>query len=216
MKSGQVLCSRTSTETRQPDCSSLTAVRSVHRRDLFRLGVGRVFISGLALAVSDLLGSEAISWGPSVKGLRLGIRLQVSGVNSLVVVYVHNTDVVRKRVFVSLGMVKRINFVALSPDGKEYPIKQRAEYTPCAGLCYCPLIEELDPGRTQQLEFATKDLIHVPERAPITELGTLLSRGCSIRASFAVSDKDLQEALNQEFVEGSWRGRIVSPQVRVR
>jgi len=187
----------------------------MHRRDLFRSATGRVLRGGLAFAVSNLLGSEAISWSPSLKGLRLGIRLQMNGTDSLVFVYLHNTDVVRKRVFVSLGMVKRLNFLAVSPDGKEFSIRQRAEYMPCAGLCYWPFIDQLDPDGTLQLEFATKDLIHISERAPITELRTLLSRGYSIRASFAVSDKDLQKALNQEFVENSWRGRVVSPQVRI-
>lgn len=198
MESQQAFCSRTYTETSQPNHSSFKAVQSVHRRDLLR------FATGLAFAVSNLLGSEAISWSPSLKGLRLGIRLQVNGANGIVVVYLHNTDVVRHGVFVSLGMVKRLNFVAVSPDGKEYPIRQRAEYMPCGGLCYLPVIDELDPDRTQQLEFGTKDLIHVSERGSITELGTLLTRGYSIRASFAVCDKDLEEALNQEAGEDSW------------
>ena len=98
----------------------------MHRRDLFRFATGRVVLGGLAFAASNLVGSEAISWGPSVKGLSLGLRLQMNGVDSLVFVYLHNTDVVRKGVFVSLGMVKRLNFLAVSPDGKKYPIRQRA------------------------------------------------------------------------------------------
>ena len=197
------------------DNSSLLPVQSVHRRDLLRFSIGRVFVSGLVITTSDLLALEAISWSPSVNGLRLGLRLQINGASSLALVFLNNVDRIRKGVFVSLGLVKRLDFIAASPDGKEYPIKQRAAYVPCAGLCYLPLIDNLSPGQTLQLEFAMKDLIHIPERAPITELGTLLSRGYSIRASFAVTDKDLGEALNQDLLEDSWRGRIVSPVVRI-
>ena len=201
--------------TSQVDNSSLQAVQSVHRRDLFRFSIGRVFTSGLVFKVSDLLAVEATNWSPSVNGLRLGLRLHVNEARSVVLVFLENVDVIRKGVFVSLGLVKRLNFIAVSPDGKEYPIRQRAEYLPCAGLCYLPLIDNLGPGQTQQLEFATKDLIHIPERGPLTELRTLVSRRYSIRASFAVTDKDLEEALNQDLLEDSWRGRIVSPQVRI-
>lgn len=197
------------------DNSSLLAVHSVHRRDLLRFSIPRLFISGLVITASDLLALEAISWSPSLNGLRLGLRLQIDGANSLALVFLNNVDVIRKGVFVSLGLAKRLELIATSPDGKEYAIRQRAEFTPCAGLCYWPLIENVSPGQTLRLEFATEDLIYIPARAPITELRTLLSRGYAIRASFAVSDKDLKEALNQDLVEDSWRGRIVSPQVRI-
>ena len=171
-------------------------------------------MSGLVITTSDLLAFEAINWSPSVNGLRLGLRLEINEGNSLAVVFLNNIGPIGKGVFVSQGLVKRFEFIAVSPDGKEYVIRQRAEYVPCAGLCYWPLIDNLGPSQTQRLEFATKDLIYIPDRAPITELGTLLSRGYSIRASFAVTDKDLQEALNRDLIEGSWRGQLVSPQVR--
>ena len=69
-----------------------------------------------------------------MNGLRLGLRLHVNEAKSVVLVFLENVDVIRKGVFVSLGLVKRLNFIAVSPDGKEYPIRQRAEYVPCAGL----------------------------------------------------------------------------------
>ena len=171
-------------------------------------------MSGLVITASDLLALEAISWSSSVNGLRLGLRLEINEANSLAVVFLNNTGIIGKGVFVSLGLVKRFDFTAVSPDRKEYVIRQRAEYLSCADLCYWPVIDNLGPGQSQRLEFVTKDLIYIPERAPITELGTLLSHGYSIRASFTVADKDLQEALNRDSVEDSWRGRLVSPQVR--
>lgn len=185
----------------------------MHRRDLLRFSILSFFKTGLVINATRLLALEATSWSRSVNGLRLGLRLQANGANSRVLVLLENVGPVRMAVFASLGLAKRFDFTATASDGKEYPIAQRATYTPCAGLCYWPIIDGLYPSQTMQLEFATKELIYIPERAPIVELGTLLSRGYSLRASFTVTDKDLQEALNQDLVEESWRGQVISPKV---
>jgi len=185
----------------------------MHRRDLMRCSVSRLFLGGLVLAISDLRALEPMSWSSSVDGLRLGLRVDIDKGNSHVVVFLNNTSPVTKEVFVSEGMVKRIDFVAVAPDRKECLIRQRDEYVPCAGLCHWPLIENLGPGQSKRLEFATKDLIYLPDRAPIVELGSLLSRGYALRASFTVTDKDLEEAMNRDSFENPWRGRLVAPEV---
>jgi hypothetical protein len=81
-----------------------------------------------------------------------------------------------KGVFVSLGLVKRLDFIAASPEGKEYPIRQRAEYVPCAGVCYWPLIDNLSRGQTPPARVCNERFDSHSERAPITELGRFLAR----------------------------------------
>jgi hypothetical protein len=199
--------------TGQSDNSSLVTGQRMHRRDLLQFSIHRVLIGGLAIASSDLLCQEAISWGAAVSELRLGLRLQRNGRNRLALAFLNNVGNVPQGVFVSLGLAKRLDFLATSPGGHRYRITQRAEYAPCAGLCHWPVIDNLNAGQILRIEFAMNDLIYVSEHDPIEELQTLLSRRYSVQASFAVTDEDLSEALNQDMVKTSWRGRITSPRL---
>lgn len=184
----------------------------IRRRDLFSVGAAGAF--SLLILGSHLAAEEAITWSSFVSGLSIGIRLESDPPRGHLSIYLKNLGSTPLDLLVSYGEVQKIDFTATAPGGKEYMIRDRKLYRPCAGLCSLPVTERLNPGAIHKSAFALDDLLYVPAKGPYTSLGILLQRGYSVRAAFEVTSQQLKE--NSLSLEHAWLGRVVSGEVRVR
>lgn len=176
------------------------------RRDLFPISVAGAF--GLLALGSRLYAEEAIRWSSAVNGLSIGLHLEPGLSHGHLLIFLKNVASTPKALFVSVGDVPRIEFTATIPDRKEFAIRDRRIYRPCAGLCDLPLTEHLNPGVARKSTFAVEDLLYVPPQGQYINLGILLRQGSSVRAAFEVTEQQLKDS--GVLPEDLWLGRVVS------
>jgi len=176
------------------------------------LSVGLAGAFSLLNARWQVSAEEAARWGSAAHGLAIGLGVQSDLPHGHLLVFLKNVGPTALDLFVFFSELKRIDFTATAPDGREYALTDRELYRPCAGLCGLPLGERLNPQATRKWTFALEDLLYVPPKGPYTNAGILLQRGYSIRASFEMTAQQLKDSSLS--LEHPWRGRVVSGETR--
>ena len=171
-------------------------------------------IVGIAIAASVSFGADSLSWGPPVDGLRLGIGSAPASSESTLRVVVENVGPTRQELLLGgtsgNGPTHNLKFTATAPDGTECEVLNLADAGVIAGLVL-PLVANLAPGATHEIQLPLKKLIYVKDRTDIT-LETLLARYYSVRASLEVDAKGAQWA----GIPVPWIGRLTSGELRRR
>ena len=167
------------------------------------------WIAAAALSVVlPAFGADAITWGSTSNGIRLGISFGPISSEPELRVFIQNVSSTTQEILighqVGKGIAVALKFIATARDGKEREGFEINSFTPISGLVL-PAVIRLGPGATHELRFPLKKIICIERPGDVT-FETLVAQRSSVRVSLETDDKSAKWA----GLSSPWIGKMTS------
>jgi hypothetical protein len=169
--------------------------------------VACIAAAGLAV-VLPAFGEDAVTWGPTGNGIRLGISFGPVSSEPELRIFIQNVGSTTQEILIGSqvgnGTAVDLKFVATAQDGKEREGFEINSFIPIAGLVL-PAVIRLVPGATHELRFPLKKIICVERPGDVT-FEALVQQRSSVRVSLETDARSARWA----GLSSPWIGKVTS------